>query len=40
MEQKLFYSGIKVQSSSKSITTIPAIPAIPALPAIPLAGVE
>ena len=39
MEQKSFYSGIKVQSSSKCITTIPAIatvPAIPTLPAIPL----
>ena len=37
MEQKSFYSGIKVESSSKSITTIPAIPA---LPAIPLSGME
>ena len=30
MEQKSFYSGIKVQSPSKCITTIPAIPALPA----------
>ena len=33
MEQKSFYSSIKVQSPFKSITTIPA-----ALPAIPLSG--
>ena len=32
MEQKSFHSGIKVQSSSKSIATIPAIPALPAIP--------
>ena len=37
MEQKSFYSGIKAQSLTKSITTIPAILA---LPAIPLSGVE
>ena len=37
IEQKSFFSGIEVQSSSKSITIIPAIPA---LPAIPLSGVE
>ena len=37
MEQKSFYSGIKVQSPSKSITTIPATSA---LPAIPLSEVE
>ena len=37
MEEKSFYSGIKVQIPSKSITTIPAIPA---LPAIPLSEVE
>ena len=29
MEQKSFCSGIKVQSPSKSMTTIPAIPAFP-----------
>ena len=37
MEQKSFYPGIKVQSPSKSSTTIPAIPA---RPAIPLSEVE
>ena len=37
MEQKLFYSGINVQSPSETITIIPAIPA---LPAIPLSEVE
>ena len=31
MEQTSFYSGIKVQSPSKSINTIPAIPALPAI---------
>ena len=31
MEQKSFYSEIKVQSSSESITTIPAIHAFPAV---------
>ena len=37
MEQKSFYSEIKVQSPSESMT---AIPAVPALPAIPLSEVE
>ena len=32
MEQKSFYSRIKIQSPSKSITTIPVIPALPAVP--------
>ena len=34
MGQKSFYSGINVQSPSKSITTIPALPALPAIPLI------
>ena len=37
MEQKLFYSGIKFESPSKSIAIIPAISA---LSAIPLSEVE
>ena len=37
IEQKSFYSGRKVQSSFRSVTTIPAILA---LPAIPLAEME
>ena len=32
MEQKLFYSGINVQRTSNSFTTIPVISALPAIP--------